>query len=175
GGDRHGGLVIEWTGTSWTAPALPPGTGMLWWCWVDGKNTAWAVGERGTVLRRDPRAWSLHDTRGAVDRRVTLFGVWGTTEPDASQVWVVGGALGDPSLRTAIARYDGDRWHPEDPHSLPPYPLFKVWGAAADDVWAVGAAGTALHHDGTRWSSVDPPTSARLLAAWGAHAMEGYA
>ena len=29
--------------------------------------------------------------------------------------------------------------------------LFDVWGASADDIFAVGAYGFAFHYDGNRW------------------------
>src|SRR5207253_74408 len=32
-------------------------------------------------------------------------------------------------------------------------PLYAVWGAAPNDVWAVGEYGTVLHYDGTGWST----------------------
>jgi hypothetical protein len=43
-----------------------------------------------------------------------------------------------------------------------------VWGAAPNDVWAVGGAGVLFHWDGTAWSRVASPTTTNLYAVWGA-------
>jgi hypothetical protein len=54
--------------------------------------------------------------------------------------------------------------------------LFGVWGASADDVWAVGGNplggvtnDVVLHFDGTTWSAVDVPEKrgVALLKVWG--------
>ena len=42
-----------------------------------------------------------------------------------------------------------------------------MWGAAADDVWAVGDGGTLAHYDGATWSAVASPTTQPLNAVWG--------
>lgn len=46
--------------------------------------------------------------------------------------------------------------------------LASVWGAASDDVWAVGASGAMLHFDGRQWSWLEPLTQADLLGVHGA-------
>jgi hypothetical protein len=167
GGARDTAVILEWTGSEWFAPALPQGAGVLWWCWVDQAGTAWAVGERGTVLRKSGGAlgdWMREDLRGAVDPQSTLFGIWGAAPDD---VWAVGGSLTNPDGAPAIAHLDGQEWRPADTRDLPAQPLFKVWGTGPDDVWAVGAQGTAIHQDGTGWTAVVTPTQARLVSVWG--------
>lgn len=42
--------------------------------------------------------------------------------------------------------------------------LSRVWGSAKNDVWAVGAAGTVLHFNGTAWAVHSSPTTAALLS-----------
>jgi photosystem II stability/assembly factor-like uncharacterized protein len=55
--------------------------------------------------------------------------------------------------------------------------LEGVWGSSVDDVWAVGAVGTVLHWNGSKWSPV--PTSAPspidLHAVWGTDASNAWA
>src|SRR6185369_3662252 len=43
--------------------------------------------------------------------------------------------------------------------------LEAVWGAASDDVWAVGDGGTVLHWDGTGWAQVAPTPTADATSA----------
>jgi hypothetical protein len=46
-----------------------------------------------------------------------------------------------------------------------------LWGSAADDVWAVGDAGLALHWDGTTWTPIEAATlgleANDLYTVWG--------
>jgi len=42
-----------------------------------------------------------------------------------------------------------------------------LWGAAANDVWAVGRAGTAWHWGGAQWSRVRLPSRASFESIWG--------
>ena len=43
--------------------------------------------------------------------------------------------------------------------------LFGLWGAAADDVWAVGSGETAIRWDGSAWSTVRVNTEHGPMAA----------
>lgn len=45
--------------------------------------------------------------------------------------------------------------------------LYGVWVNTPSDVFAVGAAGTILHYDGSSWSSMTSGTSLSLYAVWG--------
>lgn len=46
--------------------------------------------------------------------------------------------------------------------------LDAIWGAAADDIWAVGHGGVAIHYDGAAWTASSTGTSAVLYSVWGA-------
>jgi hypothetical protein len=46
--------------------------------------------------------------------------------------------------------------------------LNALHGLQADDVWAVGASGAALHFDGTAWTKVSSGTTRTLRAVWAA-------
>jgi hypothetical protein len=49
----------------------------------------------------------------------------------------------------------------------PDISLTSVWGAAHDDVWAVGAAGSMYHFDGERWREQERLTDADLTSVHG--------
>src|SRR5688572_7478809 len=49
-------------------------------------------------------------------------------------------------------------------------PLRAVWGAAANDVWAVGDAGAIIHYDGSAWRAASSPVTANLNGVWGSAA-----
>lgn len=45
--------------------------------------------------------------------------------------------------------------------------LHAVWGTSAEDVWAVGDGGVALHYDGVAWEVMQADVSEGLRAVWG--------
>jgi hypothetical protein len=53
--------------------------------------------------------------------------------------------------------------------------LLGIWGAAANDIWAVGEGGTILHYDGSAWSRVTSPTTEQLNAVFGSSANDVWA
>jgi hypothetical protein len=53
--------------------------------------------------------------------------------------------------------------------------LNAVWGSSSSDVFAVGAKGTILHFDGSKWSTMSSGTSVALSAVFGTGASEVYA
>ncbi len=52
--------------------------------------------------------------------------------------------------------------------------LYGVWGFSDDDVYAVGANGTALHYDGHTWSPLNPLLKHNLNDIWGASPTDLY-
>ena len=60
------------------------------------------------------------------------------------------------------------------PEPAPAYLLLSVWGAAADDVWAVGQPGVILHYDGADWT-MDTVADTVLTQVWGTGANDVYA
>ncbi|HUH05204.1 MAG TPA: hypothetical protein VML75_24565 [Kofleriaceae bacterium] len=171
GGTAGRAAVYEWAGNAWSLAPLPAGSQLLWWCWVDDDGTAWAVGERATVLVSDgPGSWRAEDVSAAVPPELTLFGVWGSGPSD---VHLVGGGFQATGNAGVSAHFDGAGWTRTD--SGPAQVLFKVWGSGADDMWAVGTGGTILHYDGTSWTPAISPVDDRLIAVWGTGASEVYA
>ncbi|MFO0580102.1 MAG: hypothetical protein U1A78_39515 [Polyangia bacterium] len=45
--------------------------------------------------------------------------------------------------------------------------LRKVWGTAANNLWAIGDLGTILHWDGTAWTQSQSPVQSYLYGIWG--------
>jgi hypothetical protein len=126
---------------------LPAGEDLLD---VAGANAAdvWAVGAHLHTQHWDGDGWTLHRAPAwtAPDGTIalpTLNGVWVAPGGEAFTV----GNLG------AVYRWSAGAWHPmASPTELA---LRGVWGAAADDVWAVGEGGI-FHYDGAAWSAALP-------------------
>lgn len=124
--------------------------------WSAGDSDVWAVGgddraesEQGPlVLHHDGTEWQRLD---AGVRDVDLWSVFGF----AGGPVLLGGSAG-----TILRVRSGQR---EETFPTPSAGIvFGLWGAAPDDVWAVGQTpereGFVWHFDGTGWSDVPLPT-----------------
>lgn len=153
--------------------------GALFSLWSSAPNDLWAAGgEQGSpiVLRFDGSAWRRDDP------------------PVSQQLWWVHGFAGGPVFVAgdggAIARWQNDAWETFDTR-LPGTTFYGIWGAAPNDVWAVGGpqvgadpaiqqGDVVAHFDGTKWSTVAVdalaarPMSAErnLFKVWGANARD---
>jgi hypothetical protein len=164
GDDGEGPLVLHLDGETWTRVS-PESPGDLWWVWL-GATQVWTVGAAGRVLRLDP-VNHVKVIEESLGESITLFGVWGANE---DEVWVVGGDTNLSANGAIVARY-----RPAQGWDFPPIPaeaaaqiaVYKVWGRAADEVYAVGTGGVILRWDGLAWSSMDSPTDRTLFTVNG--------
>jgi hypothetical protein len=65
-----------------------------------------------------------------------------------------------------ISRWNGSLWYRVPTPSLGSG-LRAVWGAAANDVWAVGLGGIAVHWDGSSWQRKDTGVDENMYAMSG--------
>jgi hypothetical protein len=179
-------------GWCWENPR-PTGT-TLYGVHVAGPQEVWVVGERGLVLRwfggrwqrstldlrerlagvtrdRQGRIWTFSEG-GAVWRR-EQSGTWRKTlqlayKPRAiwtdgtDGVWLAGagGSVTQLTPEGAAAQV----W------TLSAAELQGIGGTGPSDVWVVGESGTAVHWDGSRWSTVPTGVSNHLNALFSAAA-----
>ncbi len=87
---------------------------------------------------------------------IDLTGLWGSS---ANDIWAVGGDCEVGAIDATVGggagtllHWDGRSWSSVHVESVAA--LCSVWGAAQNDVWAVGADSQGLHWDGTRWAPV---------------------
>jgi hypothetical protein len=73
--------------------------------------------------------------------------------------------------------FDGTAWTAAGPPQALGVAFFKVWGAASDDLYVVGASGTVWHRRGTTWTleSNPPIATGTLLTVNGCGPSEVYA
>lgn len=75
----------------------------------------------------------------------------------------------------ALSQNSEGRWDWADRRVTRPN-LQAVWGASANDVWAVGSSSSTLHWDGTAWRRIgNPGTNDTLHAVWGTASNNVYA
>lgn len=161
--DGRGPLVLHYDGSGWTRLDTHA-SGSLWWISVAPiAGDFYLAGADGLILQLDPatKAFTRHTTPGDAQ----LFGIWGTA---ANALWAVGA---NEAGHGVIWRFEGAEWTPVDLSGLaspdPIGPLNKVWGRAANDVYAVGEGGTVLHFDGVAWSVLDSGVSRFLFTVHG--------
>ncbi|MFZ5477535.1 MAG: hypothetical protein ACOZNI_12235 [Myxococcota bacterium] len=157
---------------SWTTVAadLP---GALLSVWGTSASDVWTVGVDGgdgvTIRHWDGASWATSSHAG------TLWWTFGIDDV----VWAVGEAGAAVRIDTATGAI-------EEMTLDPAITYFGIWGASADDLWAVGGdpavisdAGTIWHWDGTAWSEAEAPAEAAAQIAvykvWGTGASDVWA
>lgn len=158
----------------WQLEAGSEEFGWLLSVWAPSSGPRYMVGGVGATGRIVTDAGGGLRAVSGVPSVPLLNWVYGFSDSD---VFVVGNG-------GTVLHYDGETW------ALQPTPtteaLWGVWGAAPDDVWAVGGDGrstsvpTLLHYDGVSWEDVPPPAFARpgvtaLYKVWGTAADNVYA
>ncbi|MCB9568292.1 MAG: hypothetical protein H6710_13965 [Myxococcales bacterium] len=146
--------------------------GSIFSIWGDGPETIMAVGGQptvGVILEYVDGAW-VPDP-GIPPSTPRLNWIHGIGE-DRVAVGYYG----------AVIHRVGGVWEPRESNAGAP--LWGVWGASADDLWAVGGAGMELppvmiHFDGEAWTPVDVSAvsgeSHALYKIWGRAADDIYA
>ena len=149
----------EW---AWQNP-LPQGNDLNA-VWGSSATDVFAVGNKGTILHYDGKAWALKDS-GVTDN---LYAVWGTS---ASDVFAVGG-----DIHGVILHYDGTAWSIMEDRSDISEPR-SIWGSSSDDIYVVGGGvleDFILHYDGKSWQRLYPAQliRLRLYDVWGSSASD---
>ena len=157
-----GGTILKWNGTAWAAQTSGT-TNNLYGVWGADANNVWAVGNRGTILKWNGTAWAAQTSGTASalmasgERTPTTSGPWGlsgtivkwngtawaaqasgTTAPSMASGERRQQRLGrgrwrdDPEVERHGLGRPGQRHHDN---------LYGVWGADANNVWAVGVLG----------------------------------
>ena len=191
GAQYNRSFAEHWDGTAWTHVATPPvdpDTEGDYLKSVNGASTddVWAVGYtelpccttfQPLIEHWDGRSWAkvayelpYGNTQG------NLFGVTVVSPTDA---WATG-LTQDPVSAPLLLHWNGKTWKPvTDIVGVPPSVVWEVDAIAADDVWAVGAGGSApgptlLHWDGKVWTRFPAHTGNRewlIDGLWGVDAV----
>jgi len=176
-GSPSSATLWRWNGKL-LSPDHPPTRADLPLLAIAGSSptAAWAVGERGTVLRWDGQTWTLEPLptlktlRGvrAESQTVWAVGDSGTALRRSGGVWTFTDSTSNADLYGVFSIGDSAAWAVGGQGTILHWngatwtrfasgitqDLDGVWGPAENDLWAVGGAGTLLHWDGTQWKSV---------------------
>jgi hypothetical protein len=124
-------------------------------------GTVWAVGQAASnehVFRLQGSEWRVDDGVTLDFSGTDLIGI-------GPQVFVVGHAQN-------VRIFAGGKWTTKNLDQL--LALKGVWGAAADDVWAVGPEKTLVHYDGQGWTTQNVPDLPAVHGITGTQAGDFY-
>lgn len=171
-------FILHWDGVSWTQVTSPSvaGANQLFAVTAISAGDIWAVGGVSGVplaLHWNGTAWSVVPLGAGSGLSSEIFAA--VTGSSANDVWAVGKGNGifTNQVFATIRHWDGSRWTeklcraasasnpPDGYEGGGPNAYFTgVSAAAANDVWAVGVAGSGpmiLHWDGQAWTEVTHP------------------
>jgi len=192
GGFNATGLVMHYDGQEWSTVFADAGA-ELKTIWGRSDSDIYAAGVGGTIVHFDGTKWSkvLADLRAGVfeDIHGTSDGIWLTSDngiehwdgsalsfsyewPTVTSIEALGGCsendvfaagfgTSDSAGAPLVLRYQGDDWHPMSVPGVEP--LWGIWCAGPDDVYAVGWNSTVLHFNGTSWVRVSVPGASEML------------
>jgi hypothetical protein len=150
------GTIRHYNGTAWYAM-----TSNTSWnlnaVWGNNASSVYAVGNTETILHYNGVAWNVV-TSGPSHGAYT--GVWGSS---SNNVYILSNFCDIFACGGTIRNLNGSEVsQPIAGAGL----LFGIWGGSADNLFAVGAAGVVLHHDGATWAT-NPGIRTTLHGIWG--------
>jgi hypothetical protein len=148
-----------------------------------GASDVFAVGNQGRIVHFGGSMWSLQETLGVDLRSLApgpvdllaagdgLFERAGATWNEVSSPASTGQVSGMWSAPDGSVFLVGDRgigrWRDQTIEAMAAEPFDAIWGAAADDVFAVGADGRIARYDGVDWTPMVVPISTAFDDVWG--------
>lgn len=154
----RGGRVLFFDGSSWQfvfGGALP---GFNFISGLPGQNTVFLVGDSGQYYQiRGTDVYDLSQGDG-----VNNLAVWAKS---TDLVWVGANSFGRP-----LAGYRNKNWTSYGPADLGA--VQAIWGATANDAWAVDNTGMILHWNGTDWSKASTSSTSGLYGIHGSGASD---
>jgi hypothetical protein len=162
-------VVQHFDGAAWKKLS-PGGADSFWWVAGSGPTDVWMTGEHGRITHWDGATFQDHPPLTTA----TIWGAWAASPTDA---WAVGGSPegGTAKPNDLVFHWDGTAWKQEMLPMALGRSLNKVWGASADDLYAVGEAGTVWHRKAGAWALEATPATSHLLTVFGCSPTDVYA
>lgn len=149
----HGGLIIHQVLDSFI-PEDTPLVPALNAIWVSANNDVWAGGNNGKLLHYNGNTWSTTET-GLVPTQITDVHWF-----DQGEAILVG-------TQGKIYRYRSNAQPQLQVEESPTKAnLYSVCAISATNAWAVGANGTLLNWNGTKWIEYQSITSKTLYSVY---------
>jgi hypothetical protein len=133
------GTILKGNGTNWSAQALSPATSQSFYCiWGSGSGLWLAGGDGCYALSNDGTNWTVNSLPN-----IKIYGIWGT----GSAIYGVGEHWSGGAVDANIFQYQtGIGWTAVSDTPRNTVTLRGIWGAAANNIYAVGDGGAILHY-----------------------------
>ena len=155
GGNGDGGPTDDGMSScppgQWCVETSPVSATLLHDVWAVSAGDVFAVGDGGTILRRQNNIW----TAMASGTTMNLRGVWGAS---ATNVWAVGEG-------GTILRFDGNAWSPLGGVTAD---IHAVWGSGDDNVFVI-TSGMVFQWNGSSFTGRPIPGSPTAIFGSGAN------
>lgn len=125
-------------------------------------------GEGGGGSGGGTPAWSTIYTGKGLGGAV--LSVWSSSPSD---VYVVGGPLGNSGFEAVVEHFDGTKWEKLAPGGSDSF--WWVAGSGPSDVWMSGEHGRITHWDGKAFKDHPPLTTATIWGVWAASPTDAWA
>ena len=102
----------------------------------------------------------------------TLLSAWGTS---ATDVYAVGGPLGNTGFRALVMHFDGTSWHRLDAGANNVDTYWWAHGSGPKDVWLSGSNGRLSRWDGAAFQHYASGTTATIFGVWAASPTDAWA
>lgn len=186
------GLLRRWNGYYWEQWSKHSPESGIRALWGSSENNLWAGGDDGIYKRIAAGQWVKDSSWGGVRDLTglpsgTLLGATSggvvsglpgmltySALPNASGVENISLWQNSDGKAWAMSRFDGGgsriwyrattTWVQQDSVGQN---LFKLWGADANNLWAVGSAGRIRKYNGSTWADQTSNTTENLIGIWG--------
>ncbi len=158
--------IWRWDGTKWSKdPSAPIQNKNIQHVFGTSKTDVWAASSN-ELFHYDGTAWTL----AAPDNGVTPSSISNLGGGAGPEVWLTTSSANGRFYRYAGGACSPKCWTQVDVPGI--NATFRsVWGAANNDLWAVGNSGLVAHYDGQTWARTPyaraPLTTGTLSASYG--------
>lgn len=180
----------HWDGASWTTIPAPAGVALRG-LWAVSATEVWTGSTNGQLYRYDgttlsqvasPTAEAIWGFIGFAPNDIYAATGGSTILHYDGATWSLVGSL--PTMQVSmlagtsptnlflagyngvdqVYHFDGTAWRG---YGAPMAHLTDIWGNSANNVYAVGSAGTILHYDGATWRPEPSGSAGQFLGVWG--------
>ncbi len=159
GPKSQSGRIAHFDGTTWKTMFDQDGNYEFLGAWGASDSDVWFAGGNGSLVHWD----GANMTPMPLSTQDSLFAVRGSS---ATDVWLAGNTNEDLTVR----HWNGSAWSVAYTGSGF---ITSLYVASPSDVWGVGWEGSAVHYDGSTWTSMTLPRDVGSI--WGSSASDIWA
>ena len=151
-GAGGGGALVRWNGSTWNEVTVPGSTGSFLSVGGSSPTNVWVM---GVTSDGASAAWHWNGTSFTSTSIGDSFFTSDVAVLGQKNAWAVGNGGSDDGAEGKALHWNGKTWK----SVITPMAARRIGAVSANDVWAVGGNDqpTAMHWDGTAWTTSDLP------------------